>query len=256
MRILEEQYDVIIVGGGGAALTAAAVASERGVRVLLVSKDPIGCGDTKISEGGVSVRGRVGDSVETFFHNLRLRGQDLGDSAMVRCFSRDSRSAYAWLRERGIRPWPRSDGQGPQTYPMPMGGHNRIRSIPHPRGGLSFIHSLLGTFQERSYDALQDAWFLDLIVDHDPQGRKVVGGLIYHAPRGILLAVAARAVVLATGGLGTLYFPNTDNMRGNTGDGYAAALRAGAGCKDIGDSFAFKRPEVAYPKIRAPFLPP
>lgn len=248
MRILEEHYDVIIVGGGGAALTAATVASEMGVRVLLVSKDPIGCGDTKISEGGITVRGSggVGDSVETFYSNMRIRGRDLGEPKLVRRFSQDSRSAYEWLREKGLRPYPRPDGKGPKTYPMPMGGHNRIRSIPHPKGGLSFIHTLLGTYQERAYDTLQDAWFLDLIVNQDRQGRKVAGGLVYHAPRGVLVAVRAQAVVLATGGLGTLYFPNTDNMRGNTGDGYAVAVRAGAALVDMEQiqfiPFALTRP--------------
>ena len=249
MRILEKYYDVLIVGGGGAALTAASVASETGVRVLLVSKDPIGCGDTKISEGGMTVRGSgsVEDSVETLFSNLRLRGCDLGDPTLVRGFSQDNRSAYEWLRKNGLRPCPKPDGKGPQTYPMPMGGHNRIRSIPHPEGGLSFIHTLVGACQERAYDTLQDAWFLDLIlVNQDRQARRVAGGLVYHAPRGVLLAVRAQAVVLATGGLGTLYFPHTDNMRGNTGDGYAVALRAGADVVDMEQiqfiPFALTRP--------------
>ena len=50
-------YDVIVVGSGGAGSAAAQAASERGARVLVVSKDPIGCSDTKISEGKVTVRG-------------------------------------------------------------------------------------------------------------------------------------------------------------------------------------------------------
>ncbi len=248
MQILKKHYDVLVVGGGGAALTAASVASEMGVRVLLVSKDPIGCGDTKISEGGMTVRGSgsIEDSVETLFSNLRLKGCDLSDPTLVRGFSRDNRSAYEWLRKNGLRPCPKPDGKGPQTYPMPMGGHNRIRSIPHPEGGLSFIHTLVGACQERAYDTLQDAWFLDLIVNQDRQARRVVGGLVYHAPRGVLLAVKTQAVVLATGGLGSLYFPHTDNMRGNTGDGYAVALRAGADVVDMEQiqfiPFALTRP--------------
>ena len=44
-------YDVIVVGSGGAGSHAALAAAEAGARVLLVSKDPIGCSDTKISEG-------------------------------------------------------------------------------------------------------------------------------------------------------------------------------------------------------------
>ena len=60
-------YDVIVVGSGGAGSHAAQAAAESGARVLIVSKDPIGCSDTKISEGLATVResGSDDDSEET-----------------------------------------------------------------------------------------------------------------------------------------------------------------------------------------------
>ena len=63
--------------------------------------------------------------------------------------------------------------------------------------------------------------------------KKIVGGLIYDAARGVLIAVRAPSVVIAAGGLASLYFPNTDTMRGNTGDSYAVAARAGADLVDM-----------------------
>ena len=63
--------------------------------------------------------------------------------------------------------------------------------------------------------------------------KRVVGGLIYDAARGKLVAVRAPSVVIAAGGLSTLYFPKTDTMRGNTGDSYAVAARAGADLVDM-----------------------
>jgi succinate dehydrogenase/fumarate reductase flavoprotein subunit len=82
-------------------------------------------------------------------------------------------------------------------------------------------------------DYLEDAWFLDVVTETSSEGPIVVGGLIYEATEGCLVAVQAPAVVLAAGGLSTLYFPNTDTMRGNTGDSYALAARAGAELVDM-----------------------
>ncbi|MFC1533772.1 FAD-binding protein [Thermodesulfobacteriota bacterium] len=250
IRVPKDQYDVLIVGGGGSAMTAAAFASELGAKVLLVSKDPIGGGDTKISEGGITVRksGSTSDSVETLFHNIRTKGNDLSDEKIVRAFSSDCRRAYEWLRKNGLRPYVRPDGKGVKVFPMPLGGHNRLRSVPHTQGGLSFTHTLLRSYLEGRYSAIQDAWFLDLILNQEGQGRKVEGGLIYHAPSGELMAIKAHSVVLATGGIGTLFFPNTDNMKGNTGDGHASALRAGVGLVDMEQvqfiPFALARPKA------------
>jgi succinate dehydrogenase/fumarate reductase flavoprotein subunit len=82
-------------------------------------------------------------------------------------------------------------------------------------------------------DYIEDSWFLDIVTENGPEGPVVVGGLIYDAGEGCLIAVQAPAVVIAAGGLSTLYFPNTDTMRGNTGDSYAVAARAGAELVDM-----------------------
>jgi succinate dehydrogenase / fumarate reductase flavoprotein subunit len=88
--------------------------------------------------------------------------------------------------------------------------------------------------QGNGVDYLEDAWFLDLVTDEgDDAESRVVGGLIYHASAGTLIAVRAPAVVIAAGGLSTLFFPKTDTMRGNTGDSYAIAARAGADLVDM-----------------------
>lgn len=60
-----------------------------------------------------------------------------------------------------------------------------------------------------------------------------MGGVIYDASEGRLIAVRSPAVVIAAGGLSTLFFPKTDTMRGNTGDSYAIAARAGAELVDM-----------------------
>ena len=89
-------YDVVVVGSGGAGSHAAQAAAEAGARVLVVSKDPIGCSDTKISEGLATVResGSDDDSEEILSENLRMAGGDLPVAALTDAFARDSKDAY------------------------------------------------------------------------------------------------------------------------------------------------------------------
>lgn len=85
--------------------------------------------------------------------------------------------------------------------------------------------------QKGGIDYLEDAWFLD--VYKSSSSGSVLGGLIYHAADGRFISVKAPSVVIACGGLSTMYFPHTDTMRGNTGDSYAIAARAGAQLVDM-----------------------
>lgn len=230
-------YDVIVVGSGGAGSHAAQSASEAGATVLVISKDPIGCSDTKISEGIATVResGAHDDSEQVLSENLRVAGGDLPVEGITDAFAEDSKSAYDRYRTQGLRPDIDSDRNGPQSLPLPLGGHTKRRSVGHRNCGVAFGHANWNAVvQGDRIDYLEDAWFLDLVTKDDNAGsRRIVGGLIYDAARGLLVAVRAPAVVIAAGGLSTLYFPKTDTMRGNTGDSYAVAARAGADLVDM-----------------------
>ena len=208
--------------------------------MLSVSKDPIGASDTKISEGIATVRGSGAedDSEEVLSENLKMAGGDLPVRAITDAFAKDSTSAYDRYRTQGLRPPIKDDRTGPQPLPLPFGGHTRRRSVGHRNSGIAFGHANWNAIvQGDRVDYLEDAWFLDLVAEDAPNGsgpgKRIVGGLIYDAARGVLIAVRAPSVVIAAGGLSSLYFPNTDTMRGNTGDGYAIALRAGADLVDM-----------------------
>jgi len=231
-------YDVVVVGSGGAGSHAAQAAAEAGARVLVVSKDPIGCSDTKISEGLATVResGSEDDSEEILSENLRMAGGDLPVTALTDAFAADSKDAYDRYRTQGLRPAIDSENDTPKSLPLPMGGHTRRRSVGHRNSGIAFGHANWNAVvQGDRIDYLEDCWFLDVVTQDAPDGgqRRVVGGLIYDAARGTLIAVRAPSVVMAAGGLSTLYFPKTDTMRGNTGDSYAVAARAGADLVDM-----------------------
>ena len=74
---------------------------------------------------------------------------------------------------------------------------------------------------------------LEEIEENKGKDIKVLGGIVYDAARGKVLFINAPSVVIASGGLSSLYFPKTDTMRGNTGDSYALGIKAGADLLDM-----------------------
>ena len=230
-------YDVIVVGSGGAGAQAAYAAAEKGAKVLLVSKDPLGASDTKISEGLATVResGTDDDYEKVLSENIKLAGGDLPIKKLTDTFAKYSKDAYDKYRAHGLRPSINKNKHGPQSLPLPMGGHNRNRSVGHQNHGIAFGHANWDAIiKEKNIEYLEDAWFLDLVVDNKNEDiPTIIGGLVYDASKGVLLAIKSPSVILAAGGLSTLFFPKTDTMRGNTGDSYAIALRAGADLVDM-----------------------
>ncbi len=99
-------YDVIVIGSGGAGAHAAQAAVGAGAQVLVVSKDPIGASDTKISGGIAAVlkSGADDDTEEVLSENLKMSGADLPAQSITDAFARDSNSAYDRYREQGLRP--------------------------------------------------------------------------------------------------------------------------------------------------------
>ena len=106
MEIVPLNYDVVVVGSGGAGGAAAHAASQANASVLVVSKDPIGCSDSKIAGGIVAVRGVAdeNDSLEALSTNIRLAGGDLPDPKIADALSEDSQEAYEWFQRQGLRP--------------------------------------------------------------------------------------------------------------------------------------------------------
>lgn len=238
MTLERREYEVVVVGSGAAGSAAAQTAAHNGAKVLLISKDPMVCSDSKISEGIVTVQGVASksDSPTELETNIRVQGDDIVDRDLTQAFSKDSASSYQWLRDHGLTPDINPNTGKPITVPVPMGGHNKVRSVLHKNGGLAYGHALWnGIMQEGNIDHIEDAWLLDLYVSSEGANGEpeIVGALIYHASAGRFISVKTPSVVLASGGLSTIYFPHTDTMKGNCGDAYAIAARAGAQLVDM-----------------------
>ena len=237
ISLVWKQYDVLVVGSGGAGSNAAETASEMGASVLVVTKDPLSASDTKISEGIATVRasGSEDDTEDTLSENLLLAGGDLPDANITSAFARDSQMAYDKVRANGLRPKISAITNNPDPLPLPMGGHTKRRSIGHKNSGVAFGHANWNSIvKDTKIDYKEDCWLVDIITGNNKDDTKsIVGALIYDAQRGELLAVVCASIVVASGGLSTIYFPKTDTMRGNTGDSYAIAARAGAELVDM-----------------------
>ena len=232
--------DVIVVGSGGTGSQAVQAAAEEGLKVIVISKDPLSSSDTKICEGVITVReaGDNTDTEEALSENIKLAGADLPDKKITVAFANDSKDAYDRLRVNGLRPSINKEKNKPKTLAIAMGGHNKSRSVGHKNSGVAFGHTNWDTIiKYKNVEYFEDCWFLE-VVKEEIEGNKgkdikVLGGIVYDAARGKVLFIKASSVVIASGGLSSLYFPKTDTMRGNTGDSYALGIKAGADLLDM-----------------------
>jgi len=218
------ETDVLIIGGGVAGLSAALAAAEH-CRVLLVTKDEPTVSNTSYAQGGVAAAVGAGDSTADHAQDTLRTGCGLCDEAVVERVVADAPAAIERVTALGAR-FDRENG----GFELGQeGGHGR-RRILH-RGdatGLEITRTLLrAARQATSLETVQRLFVSDLLVD---EGRCV--GVLTLDREGTTAAIFAKAVVVAAGGAGRLY-RETSNVRGATGDGIAAAFRAGAVLRDL-----------------------
>jgi L-aspartate oxidase len=234
-RLPHHLTDVLVVGTGGAGYTAALAAAEAGARVLLLAKGDPADSNTAWAQGGVAAVMEEGaDSPSEHAEDTLAVGQGLCDEALVREVTGEARASIERLIELGahfdtVDPAPgESEGRGRARGLEAAHSHPRVL---HARGDATGaeIRDTLAQAVARSprVKCWAHAFLVDLLTDGD--GR-CVGALVHS--RGHLRAVWAGAVVLATGGYAQVY-RESSNWPGATGDGLAAAWRAGAGVQDL-----------------------
>ncbi|MDR7300545.1 L-aspartate oxidase [Haloactinomyces albus] len=227
----EAAADLVVVGTGVAGLTAALRARERGLRVLVVTKDVAPAGSTGWAQGGVAVvrpdEHDEGDSVHRHVRDTLEAGAGLCSRAAVRAILGDGADAVSRLRAAGARFDTATDGVLARTR---EGGHSAFRVI-HAGGDAtgSEVQRALGTAAaDGGVPVLEQHCVVELV--HGDSGA-LAGALVLDAD-GRPGVVHAPAVLLATGGLGQLYGATT-NPEVATADGVALALRAGASVADL-----------------------
>ncbi|MGH3865839.1 MAG: L-aspartate oxidase [Pseudonocardiaceae bacterium] len=217
--------DLAVVGTGVAGLSAALRAAELGLRVVAVTKTTIEDGNTRWAQGGVAVViPGTGDSVDAHVADTLAAGAGLCDEVAVRSILAAGPAAVNTLHSRGAV----FDGCAGELERTREGGHRAFRVI-HAGGdatGAEIERTLAGAARGGQLPLLEGQPVTDVL--RDDTGR-VAGLALLGDGVGVL---RARAVLLATGGLGQLYALST-NADGATGDGLALALRARAMTADL-----------------------
>ena len=217
--------NVVVAGAGIAGLTAALRAHEDGHRVALVVKDALGGGCTPLAQGGVAGIYGPGDSAALHAEDTLAAGGGLSDPAAVDVLVAEGSARNAELIARGVA----FDRDGDGMLSLGREAAHRRARIAHVGGdatGAAISAALVDRVRETPIDVIEHAMLIDLL--HD-DGR--VHGI--RMQRGdAAIDLHADAVILATGGAGRLY-AHTTNPAGATGDGIAAALRAGAAVADL-----------------------
>jgi len=225
---LEQTHsDVLVVGSGIAGLTAALGAAARGLSVSLVTKGEVAQTNTWYAQGGIA--GAVGeaDSVELHLADTLVVGAGLCDEDTVRAVVEEAGPALSDLLAMGVD----FDRQASGAIDLHREGGHSLPRVLHSGDatGAEIQDTLSARVRSAEGVALHENRFL---VDLLTAGDRCVGALVHDPISHKLSVFWADAVVLATGGAGQLYRITT-NPAVATGDGVAAAWRAGAELADL-----------------------
>ncbi len=230
-------FDVAVIGAGGAGIAAAIAAAREGARVAVISKEPIGYGNTRIAGGGLATENVPDDLFDDVVHS----GAGLADRQAVRVMADEAAETIADLVRLGMVFVGEPTGK-PHGYRL--GGHSKDRILSCPNSGSSLAQALRGAVASFDVELFEEVMVCELA---GRPGGPVSGVIAYDMIEGRFLDIRASSVVLATGGAGWLFHPNTDNLKTVTGDGYSLALRAGAGLVDM-EQIQFLPLSIVYPR--------
>ncbi|HZB50987.1 MAG TPA: L-aspartate oxidase, partial [Mycobacteriales bacterium] len=224
--------DVVVVGSGVAGLSAALHARAAGHAVTVVTKVTIGDGSTRWAQGGIAAALDPADSPAEHLADTLTAGVGLCDEAAVRVLVAEGPDRVRELLDLGADFDRDPDGGLHLTR---EGGHSR-RRIVHAGGDATGVEVQRALEEAIRRDAgvtvVEHALVLDLLTCSDGRAAGVTLHVLGEGTPDGVGAVLARAVVLATGGMGQIYSATT-NPGVSTGDGVALALRAGAVVTDV-----------------------
>ena len=222
-------HDVLVVGAGGAGLRAAIAARAAGADVGLVCKSLLGKAHTVMAEGGVAAALRhvaPDDSWQVHFRDTMVGGKYLNNPRMAQLHALESPARVRELEEWGAVFDRTRDGR---ILQRPFGGHSHPR-LAHvgDRTGLEMIRTL----QDRAVAGGIDVYMECTVTRLTTGSAGVTGAVGYWRTTGRPIIFPAKAVVLATGGIGRAY-EITSNSWEYSGDGQSLAYDAGAELIDM-----------------------
>ena len=222
-------HDVLVIGSGGAGLRAAIEAAASGVSVAMISRSLLGKAHTVMAEGGVAAAlANVDDrdSWKVHFADTMRGGQYLNNWRMAELHAKEAPDRVRELEAWGAVFDRTEDGKILQRN---FGGHKYPR-LAHvgDRTGLELIRTLQDHAIHQNIAIYQEYTIISLLKDGD----RVVGAFGYDREKGLFKVFKAKAVIIATGGMGRIY-KISSNSWDCTGGGISLAYHAGAELIDM-----------------------
>lgn len=215
--------DFIVVGSGIAGLTSALTLAEFG-KVILVSKEKLVGGSSSLAQGGIAAVVGEDDSFSSHIEDTIVAGARYNNIKEVSFLVEQGPSAIDWLEKQGV-----CFDRERDRYLLGREAAHSARRILHITDftGLAIVKKLAErAAQNSNISCLENCFFLDFLVEKNRcyGVQLLLGNSIFNC--------FSRATILASGGLGQIYLWTT-NPPSATGDGIAAAFRAGANIKDL-----------------------
>ncbi|WP_447986313.1 FAD-binding protein [Nitrospira sp. Nam74] len=236
--------DVLVVGGGGAGCAAALHAHANGAKVMLTTKLRLGDSNTVMAQGGIQVAVTSDDSPVQHFLDTLKGGHMKNDHQLLKVMVEEGPSVAQWLLELGVLFDRDADGN---LHVKKGGGSSKPRLLTcSDYTGLEIMRVLKDEVQNQKIQLLEFAAVVELLSDGNGT---CTGAVLHDLDNKRFVVVAAKTVILATGGIGRLHiqgFP-TSNHYGATGDGLALAYRLGAKLLQI-DTFQYHPSGAVYPE--------
>ena len=236
--------DVLVVGGGGAGCAAALHAHAKGAKVILATKLRLGDSNTVMAQGGMQVAVTSDDSPIQHFLDTLKGGHMKNDHQLLKVMVEEGPSIAKWLLELGVLFDRDADGN---LHVKKGGGSSKPRLLTcSDYTGLEIMRVLKDEVLNQKIQLLEFTAAVELLSD---ASGACTGAVLRDLDNNRFVVVAAKTVILATGGIGRLHiqgFP-TSNHYGATGDGLAMAYRIGARLTHI-DTFQYHPSGAVYPE--------
>lgn len=222
--------DVLVIGSGAAGMYAAIEAARAGCRVLLADRSLIGRGGATVMAQmtvAVALGSEAPDHWTNHYNDTLAAGRGLCDEPLARLLCEEGPDCIREMDQWGVG-WARKDGRIAQAMAP---GHDRPRCVyvDFLNTGPAVSKTLRAAlYRHKEVRRAGDLCVIDLL----KAAGEVIGAVAWHLSSGAPVVIAAKATVIATGGLTRLYRRNSASANMG-GDGYALALRAGAPLVDM-----------------------